>query len=221
MHPLRERGRRHHDALGVWLEGRTDAEVQLVVHTVAGEADVVTTRDGSHVPAGTSRRLSCDAEAVRVERGPDGSVLDVGRRRRTVDWRLRKALEVRDGGCRFPDCGSRYTQAHHVIPWAEGGKTALDNLILLCRFHHRAVHEGGWRVEMDTAGDAGFRDPGGELVPAVPPAAEDVKAPETADAGVAGWHGQKGINSRTATEKWEQEPLHLGRVLWALWGEAA
>ena len=220
VHPLRETGRRHHDALGMWLEERTQAAVQLVVHTVAGEADVVATEDGSHVPAGTSRRLSCDAEAVRVERGPDGSVLDVGRRMRTVDWRLRKALDVRDRGCRFPGCGSRHTQAHHVIPWAEGGKTSLDNLILLCRFHHRAVHEGGWRVEMDPDGEAGFRDPKGRLIPGVPPAA-DVKAPATADAGIASWHRQKGINSRTATEKWEQEPLHLGRVLWVLWGQAA
>ena len=81
--------------------------------------------------------------------GDGGSVLDVGRRRRTVDWRLRKALEVRDGGCRFPGCGSRYTQAHHAIPWAEGGETALDNLILVCHFHHRTVHERGWRVKMD------------------------------------------------------------------------
>ncbi|WP_419947833.1 DUF222 domain-containing protein [Candidatus Palauibacter sp.] len=221
VHTLRETGRRHHDALAMWLEERTSAAVQLVVHTVAGEPDVVATEDGSHVPAGTSRRLLCDAEAVRVERGPDGSVLDVGRRTRTVHWRLRKALEVRDRGCRFPGCGSRHTQAHHVIPWAEGGKTSLDNLILLCRFHHRWVHEGGWRVEMDPAGEAGFRDPEGSLIPGVPPAAEDVKAPATTDAGIARWHRQKGINSRTATEKWEREPLQLGRLLWVLWGQAA
>ena len=113
---------RHHDALGAWLEARTEANVQLVVHTVAGSTGIVATEDGSYVPAGTSRRLTCDAEAVRVTRELDGSVLDVGRRRRTVDWRLRKALDVRDGGCRFPGCGSRYTQAHHAVPWAEGGR---------------------------------------------------------------------------------------------------
>ncbi|WP_419942532.1 DUF222 domain-containing protein [Candidatus Palauibacter sp.] len=210
---------RNHDALGAWLEERTEARVQLVVHTVAGNADVVATEDGSCVPAGTSRRLSCDAEAVRVERGLDGSVLDVGRRRRTVNWRLRKALDVRDGGCRFPGCGSRYTQAHHAIPWAEGGETSLDNLILLCRFHHRTVHEGGWRVEMGSAGAAHFRDPEGRIVPAVPPARDDVKAPWTTDAGLGRWHRQRGINPWTATGRWEGDRLDLDWALWVLWGQ--
>ena len=216
---LREAARRRHDALGMWLEERTDADVQVVVHAVAGEADSVATEDGSHVPAETSRRLSCDAEAVRVERGRDGSVLDVGRRQRTVNWRLRKALEIRDRDCRFPGCGSRYTQAHHAVPWSEGGTTSLDNLILLCRLHHRTVHEGGWRVEMAASGRASFRDPDGRLVPALPPARTDVKVPETPDAGLARWHRQEGINPRTATEKWEREPLRLGALLWALWGQ--
>ena len=210
---------RNHDALGAWLEERTEARVQLVVHTVAGNADVVATEDGSCVPAGTSRRLSCDAEAVRVERGLDGSVLDVGRRRRTVNWRLRKALDVRDGGCRFPGCGSRYTQAHHAIPWAEGGETSLDNLILLCRFHHRTVHEGGWRVEMGSAGAAHFRDPEGRIVPAVPPARDDVKAPWTTDAGLGRWHRQRGINPWTATAEWDGDRLDLDWALWVLWGQ--
>ncbi|WP_423927761.1 DUF222 domain-containing protein [Candidatus Palauibacter sp.] len=210
---------RNHDALGAWLEERTEARVQLVVHTVAGNADVVATEDGSCVPAGTSRRLSCDAEAVRVERGLDGSVLDVGRRRRTVNWRLRKALDVRDGGCRFPGCGSRYTQAHHAIPWAEGGETSLDNLILLCRFHHRTVHEGGWRVEMGSAGAAHFRDPEGRIVPAVPPARDDVKAPWTTDAGLGRWHRQQGINPWTATAAWDGDRLDLDWALWVLWGQ--
>ena len=154
-----------------------------------------------------------------MKRGLDGSVLDVGRRLRTVDWRLRKALEVRDGGCRFPGCGSRYTQAHHAIPWAEGGETALDNFILLCRFHHRTVHEGGWRVEMGRAGAGGFRDPEGRIVPAVPPARADVKAPPRADAGLGRWHRQKGINPWTATGRWEGDRLDLDWALWVLWGQ--
>ncbi len=89
--PPSTQGERRHDALEAWLEDRTEADVQVVVHTVAGRAgsggrggngDVVSTEDGSHVPAGTSRRLTCDAETVRVTRGLDGSILDVGRRRR-------------------------------------------------------------------------------------------------------------------------------------------
>lgn len=217
-------GQRHHDALQAWLEDGTRANVQLVVHTVAGAPDVVSTEECSHVPAGTSRRLSCDAEAVRVTRGPDGSVLDVGRRRRTVNWRLRKALEIRDGGCRFPGCGSRYTQAHHAVPWAEGGETALDNLILLCRFHHRMVHEGGWRVEMApgqaaAGGAAHFRNPRGRTVPAVAPLRDDVEAPRTPDAGLADWHRQKGIDPWTGAGRWQGDRLDMDWALWVLWGQ--
>lgn len=217
-------GQRHHDALQAWLEDKTQAKVQLVVHTVAGAPDVLSTEEGSHVPAGTSRRLSCDAEAVKVTRGPDGSVLDVGRRRRTVDWRLRKALEIRDGGCRFPGCGSRYTQAHHAVPWAEGGETALDNLILLCRFHHRMVHEGGWRVEMPqtetgAAGAAYFKDPDGTGVPAAPPLCEEVAAARTPDAGLADWHRRAGIDPWTGAGRWEGDRLDMDWALWVLWGQ--
>ena len=213
------RGERRHDALGAWLEDRAEARVQLVLHTVAGGPEILATEEGSHVPAGTSRRLVSDAEVVEVKRGPDGSVLDVGRRQRTVGWRLRKALDVRDGGCRFPGCGSRHTQAHHAIPWSEGGETKLDNLILLCRFHHRAVHEGGWRVEMGEAGAARFRDPNGRVVPAVPPVHEDVTAPRTADAGLRNWHRQEGIDPWTATSLWMGDPLDLDWALWVLWAQ--
>ena len=221
--PRLSQGERRHDALGAWLEDRTEAKVQLVVHTVAGGPEILATEEGSHVPAGTSRRLISDAEVVEVKRGPDGSVLDVGRRQRTVGWRLRKALDIRDGGCRFPGCGSRYTQAHHAIPWSEGGETKLDNLILLCRFHHRAMHEGGWRVEMGHAeaapGAARFRDPKGRMVPAVPPANEDVRAPRTADAGLGNWHRQEGIDPWTATSLWQGDPLDLDWALFVLWAQ--
>ena len=106
-----------------------------------------------------------------MTRGADGSVLDVGRRRRTVGWRLRKALDARDGGCRFPGCGSRLrTHAHHITHWARGGETAMHNLVLLCPFHHRAVHEGGWRVEMDEHGVPQFFNPLGVHLPVVPEA---------------------------------------------------
>jgi hypothetical protein len=74
--------------------------------------------------------------------------LDVGRRTRTVPPAIRTALVVRDRGCAFPGCDRppSWTDAHHLEHWADGGPTALDNLVLLCRRHHRAVHEGGWRL---------------------------------------------------------------------------
>jgi hypothetical protein len=61
---------------------------------------------------------------------------------------MQRALRARDRGCRFPGCDNRrFVDAHHVRHWAHGGETSLDNLILLCRRHHRAVHEGGYRVD--------------------------------------------------------------------------
>ena len=165
---------RRADAFGLWLEERLQPRVQLVVHSfevAVTEAPSLVTEEGSRVSAETSSRLCCDAEVVPIARGANGSVLDVGRRRRTVGWRLRKALDARDGGCRFPGCGSRLrTHAHHIAHWAHGGETAMDNLVLLCPFHHRAVHEGGWRVEMDERGVPHFFNPLGVRMPVAPEA---------------------------------------------------
>ncbi len=103
--------------------------------------------DGTRVSAETSRRLSCDAAVVEIGHGRDGSVLDVGRKTRTIPPSVRRALEVRDRGCRFPGCGLRFTDAHHIKHWADGGETALANLLLLCNHHHRLLHEEDWKVE--------------------------------------------------------------------------
>ncbi len=103
--------------------------------------------DGTRVSSETSRRLACDASVVRLSHGRDGSVLDVGRKTRTIPPSVRRALEVRDRGCRFPGCGLRFTDAHHIKHWADGGETNLENLLLLCGHHHRLLHEEGWTVE--------------------------------------------------------------------------
>ena len=118
--------------------------------------------DGTRVSAETSRRLSCDASVVPIRRGTDGNVLDVGRRTRTIPPSLRRALEARDRGCRFPGCGLRFTDAHHVKHWADGGETALGNLVLLCAHHHRLVHEAGWSVGWWDEGQPAFTDPRGQ-----------------------------------------------------------
>jgi hypothetical protein len=93
-----------------------------------------------------ARRLACDAEVTRVVLDPASQPLDVGRSTRTVPGHLRQALVVRDRGCVAEACDRppAWTEAHHVVHWAEGGHTALDNLVLLCRTHHRKVHDAGW-----------------------------------------------------------------------------
>ena len=145
--------------------------------------------DGTRVAAETSRRLSCDASVVRLSKAPggdvrdgkapggktldgsapDGSVLDVGRKTRTIPPALRRALEARDRGCRFPGCGLRFTDAHHVTHWADGGETKLENLVLMCRFHHRLVHEEGYTVHFPRGKRPYFLDPSMRLLPDVAP----------------------------------------------------
>jgi hypothetical protein len=121
--------------------------------------------DGTRLSAETSRRLTCDASVVRVVHGNGGKVLDVGRRTRTVPPAIRRALEVRDGGCTFPGCGLRFTEAHHIVHWSQGGETNLGNTVLLCRIHHRAVHEEGFRVRRDRDGTLQFFDRTGWPLP--------------------------------------------------------
>ncbi len=152
------------------LSGTRAERYQVFLHvdpgTLQAEGEIGRSHleDGTRVPAETSRRLTCDAGVVQVTAGTDGSVLDVGRRTRTVPPAVRRALQVRDGGCRFPGCGLRFTEAHHLVHWADGGETTLDNLVLLCRFHHRRVHEDGFGVRRGPDGGARFFDPKGRTI---------------------------------------------------------
>jgi uncharacterized protein DUF222/HNH endonuclease len=107
--------------------------------------------DRTPITATTARRLACDATILPAVLGTAGEVLDLGRTARLVTPPLRRALVLRDGGCRFPTCDRppEWTDAHHLHSWAAGGPTSLPNLILLCRHHHVRVHEGGWRIRLD------------------------------------------------------------------------
>jgi len=121
---------------------------------------------GPPVTEATARRLCCDASRVVMAETETGDPLSIGRRSRIVSWQLRKALEHRDGGCTFPGCTEhRYVDAHHIRHWADGGETSLDNLTLLCRTHHRLVHEDGFGCERLATGELEFRLPNGEVLP--------------------------------------------------------
>lgn len=120
-----------------------------------------TYEDGSPISPETLRRLGCDGWVVAALTDIDGAVLDIGRLTRVVPLPMRRALVARDGGCAFPGCGRppRWCQAHHVVFWALGGPTALDNLVLLCGHHHRAVHHDGWKVLLRPRGRPEFVPP--------------------------------------------------------------
>ncbi len=105
---------------------------------------------GPLAPA-AARRLACDAAITRVVMAGRSEPLDVGRRTSVVPPAIRRAVICRDRGCRFPGCGrpQSWCDAHHAVHWADGGPTSLANLVLLCRRHHRMVHErGGFTLRM-------------------------------------------------------------------------
>jgi Domain of unknown function (DUF222)/HNH endonuclease len=125
--------------------------------------------DGPAVCAESARRMACDASLLAILHGPKGE-LDVGRKSRVIAPAMRRALRERDEGrCRFPGCeNASWVDAHHIVHWAHGGATKLDNLILLCGRHHRLLHEGGFGVSRKLDGSLVFRRPDGRVVPAVP-----------------------------------------------------
>ena len=115
-------------------------------------------RDGTPVPLAVARMLACDAGRVDVTVDEHGELLDVGRRTRSIPAAIGRALWLRDGGCRVPGCGRRrHLHGHHIVGWADGGPTKLDNLVLLCHAHHRRIHEGALHVGLDAAGALEFR----------------------------------------------------------------
>ena len=168
-HALRPYPARRADALALMAEcflkhgapnSSSADRFQVVVHV-----DAATLKDrsdgrcevehGSALSVETVRRLTCDASLTRIDENESGEVLNVGRKTRTISPALRRALNARDSGCRFPGCTfHRFVDAHHVEHWADGGETKLSNLVTLCRAHHRMVHtgeiviipiHGGWR----------------------------------------------------------------------------
>jgi hypothetical protein len=142
----------------------------------------------------------------------DGRLLEVGARTRTIPPALRRALQHRDRGCRFPGCGVRFGQGHHIRHWAQGGPTKLSNLTLLCRRHHRAVHEEGFQVDRQPDGTLRFRRPDGRLLPEVPPPAAVPVDPVQA---LRSGHVAQGlsIHPRTSCPGWLGERLDVG---WAI-----
>ncbi|MEU4242575.1 DUF222 domain-containing protein [Actinoplanes sp. NPDC026619] len=137
--------------------------VTVAYHPLTHALGAAATDTGQRLPATTVRRLACDARILPLVLGGAGQILDAGRSRRLATGPLRRALHVRDGGCAFPDCDRppRWTDAHHIIAWTAGGPTTLDNLVLLCRRHHRLIHHptAGWQIRLNSDGLPEFLPP--------------------------------------------------------------
>jgi 5-methylcytosine-specific restriction endonuclease McrA len=198
--------------------GAPGERYQVVVHVdapVLADSDQPgqsVLEDGAGVSAETSRRLACDAGRVVMRHDEDGRVVEIGARTRTIPPALRRALQHRDRGCRFPGCGVRFGQGHHLRHWAHGGPTTLSNLALLCRRHHRAVHEEGYQVARGPDGALRFRRPNGRLLPEVPAPATVASDPAQV---LRVSHDELGLrlDARTACPGWLGERLDVG---WAI-----
>ncbi|HQR54030.1 MAG TPA: DUF222 domain-containing protein [Burkholderiales bacterium] len=237
---------RRADALGLLAEGflATGAGAlnggerhQIVIHVsrnalhnhAAGRCEL---DDGPSIPVETARRLACDSSIVTIHESECGEPLDVGRRTRSIPPALRRAMNARDRGCRFPGCThTRYVDGHHVRHWADGGETRLSNLVTLCRFHHRQVHEGRIVVQRLDDGAWRFVKPDGAsfVSPMHQPAPHDRDQAPCGSPGapmsmrydgmqlVADHHARGlAIDERTAATRWRGERMDHGQAITVL-----
>jgi hypothetical protein len=188
---------------------------QIVVHVDAetlgeGTAGRCEFEDGPSLATETVRRLACDASVIRVMENADGEPLNVGRKSRCIPPAIRRALNARDRGCRFPGCtNTRYVDAHHIHHWAQGGETKLSNLATLCRFHHRQVHEGRVVIRILDDGALRFLKRDGESFDSVAPGHT---RPLSDWRQLASMHEQEGIHidKETAVTLWRGERMDHG-----------
>jgi hypothetical protein len=207
--------------------GRTSSSsaerYQVIVHVdaqtlraqTAGRCEL---EHGPALAAETVRRLACDASLLTVLESEQGEPLDVGRKTRSLPPAIRRALNTRDGGCRFPGCTHRrYVDAHHIEHWADGGQTKLSNLVTLCRLHHRLVHEGEITIETRAGGGWRFLHPDGrhfEVIRCTTPPYEGDELEHTHTAlGIS-------IDRDTAASRWRGERMDYDLGVWVLCNQA-
>jgi hypothetical protein len=181
----------------------------IVVHL---DAEVLADPDSpgrSELEAGPSlagesaRRLACDASLVRITEDGDGMPLNIGRKTRSIPPAVHRALRARDRGCRFPGCTARhFVEGHHVKHWAHGGETSLANLVQLCGFHHRLVHEGGYGVRASGTHHFEFTCPRGRVIAPVP---KNDSAESFRDADIETLNREHGldIDAKTCVTLWD------------------
>jgi uncharacterized protein DUF222/HNH endonuclease len=206
-------------------DAKTAEHYQVVVH-VDAETLRADAPGRSHVelgptlPAETIRRIGCDSSLVTMLEDHEGKVLDVGRKTRSIPPAIRRALASRDPGCQFPGCTfTRFLDAHHIQHWAHGGETKLTNLVTLCRWHHRLVHEGEIRVASRSEGGWRFSKPDGqEFLPVEAGASFDYEGTEieidNREQGLS-------IAADTAATRWRGETMDYDLAVFVLCHKAS
>jgi Domain of unknown function (DUF222)/HNH endonuclease len=190
---------------------RTDGDqgVQVILHVEddAVSAEIV---DGPEISAATAERLACNATVQALLEDKSSNRLYLGRRRRLASPAQIAALTVRDGRCcQFPGCtNARYLHAHHVRHWLFGGRTDLDNLILICTFHHGLIHDRRYRIRRDRNGWLFLRPDGSPVPPAMPPLGGRVESLIEINT-----RAELAITRNSLTPSWGGERLQLEPIL--------
>lgn len=205
------------DARVVTRGGVSEPTATVVVlvddDVLSGDADGTCRLDGgANLSPETARRLACDAATYTIAIGPDGTPRLVGKATKTVSRRLRRELGIRDDGqCQFPGCGlAGHLHAHHIIHREHHGPNTLENLLTLCSFHHRLVHEGGYRIEL-LMGQVIVHRPGRTDLAHTP--ARAVDGPELELRNIA---DGLDIDADTATSLWDGTRLTYDDLSWAI-----
>ncbi len=169
--------------------------------------------DGPAISVSTAQMITCTAALSWMLHDRDGTVLDVGRRRRRAPAALRRAARERDHcRCRYPGCESRRIDLHHIQYWSHGGRTSLKNMICLCRYHHMLVHDRGYLIATGPGGAFTFYDPGGTAIPPSP-------ALPDPDGAIDGCHDAD-ITPATIIPPWYGERLDLDHAIYTCFANA-
>jgi hypothetical protein len=202
---------------------------QMIIHIekntlMHGATHNCSIEHGPFLSPASARRLACDTSLLTVLEDSQGNVLNVGRKTRTVSPALRRALTIRDHCCRFPGCTeSRFVDAHHIHHWCDGGETSLENLVLLCRRHHRLVHEQGFELINRGAGHIEFRRPDRQILPeALYPQFVEHEAHEE-HLAIERQHQRMGldIDEFTSITRWQGERMDYSMAMEGVLGSAA
>ncbi|MEX2495759.1 MAG: DUF222 domain-containing protein [Woeseia sp.] len=202
MHVSAETLKGNSDVSAETLNDDPDVSAETSEHVNSGISHV---EGGPTIAAETARRIACDCSRVLLLEDDDGEPLSIGRKSRSIPPAIRRALSLRDDGCRFPGCTHRYfVDGHHIRHWADGGETRLDNLVQLCRRHHRMVHEGGVSCERLADGRIAFKDRCRQVLSdiAVLPAIDDGIEDRHASAWIAARLTDLEIDEHSCVPQW-------------------
>jgi hypothetical protein len=190
---------------------------QVMLHVSAETSgDIAHIEDGPDVSAATSKRICCDTSVSTITEDEKGEPLSIGRKSRVIPPAMRRALKARDRRCRFPGCTHRhFIDGHHIQHWSEGGETSLDNLVQLCRHHHRLVHEGGFVCRKNDANQIEFRTPAGAIIPETGRLPPRFRGNVTKD--LIDTLEDRFIDEQTIIPDWHGETMDLGLAVGLLW----